>query len=114
MARTRASNVAAAEKAGNAAEGAAAASSLASKSSALTRHARPDSEGVERKTQQLHRLAVTNLLGPIRFALMVVSSFALSVLGDAFMDFLTRGEMASIARRPESRIESSLLAAWKM
>ena len=56
----------------------------------------------------------TQLPEPARLALVVVLSFAITALGDSFVDFGTNRELDSIARRPESKAEMAVLASWKM
>ncbi|KAL2168179.1 hypothetical protein VTG60DRAFT_296 [Thermothelomyces hinnuleus] len=57
---------------------------------------------------------VARLPGPVRFALAVVLSFALSSLGRLFVDHCSNNEIGGIAREGISRKELSILAAWKL
>lgn len=123
------------------ADGAAVASASASSaSSALTKHARPDPAELDRHQHDgetagagagagAGELAVTRpspttarrrpgagarLPESVRLALVVVLSFSFSALGYSFLNLTTEGELATIARRPESKTETSMLAAWQI
>lgn len=66
------------------------------------------------KTGTLSPRRAARLPGPVRFALAVVLSFALSSLGRSFVDQCSQNEVGSITRETNSRTELLVLAAWKL
>jgi hypothetical protein len=60
------------------------------------------------------RRRATRLPNPVRFALAVVLSFALSSLGRSFVDHASNNEVAGITRETNSTAETYVLAAWKL
>lgn len=54
------------------------------------------------------------LPNPVRFALAVVLSFALSSLGRSFVDHVSSNEVGAIAREDRSDVEGYVLAGWKL
>jgi len=58
--------------------------------------------------------ARARLPGPIRFALVVILSFALSSLGHSYLGVWTEGGLAGVARQPQSDVETGVLIAWKL
>ncbi|GAB1320623.1 hypothetical protein MFIFM68171_10833 [Madurella fahalii] len=70
---------------------------------------RAESSGAKTSLSRRARLP-----GPARFALVIILSFALSSLGQSFLAYWTRNELASIARPTDSRTEAAVLAAWRL
>ncbi|KAK3944645.1 hypothetical protein QBC46DRAFT_157740 [Diplogelasinospora grovesii] len=66
------------------------------------------------KHETATRSVASRLPEPIRFALVVVLSFTLSALAQSFLGEWTGGELATIARQPESRTEVAVLTAWRI
>ncbi|KAJ4292321.1 hypothetical protein N0V88_005953 [Collariella sp. IMI 366227] len=56
--------------------------------------------------------ARARLPGPVRFALAVVLSFALSTLGRSFVDTYSQNEVGTITREENSQAEFGLALAW--
>lgn len=50
----------------------------------------------------------------VQFPLVIILSFSLSSLGYSMLNEGTRGELAAIAKVPESNYQVALLAAWRM
>ena len=63
----------------------------------------------ETETRRTSRLPI-----PLQFLLVVVLSFSLSSLGYAFLNQVTRGELATIAKQREDWSEIALAAGWRM
>ena len=51
---------------------------------------------------------------PLQFLLVVILSFSLSSLAYSFLDQVTRGELATIAKQREDWSEIALAAGWRM
>ena len=51
---------------------------------------------------------------PLQFLLVVILSFSLSSLAYSFLDQVTKGELATIAKQREDWSEIALAAGWRM
>ncbi len=72
-------------------------------------------ESINLKAGQLSpRQRVARLPGPVRFAVAVGLSFALSSLGRSFVDRCTQNEVASITREVGSKSELFAPAVWRL
>jgi len=100
---------AAADALASASDGADTAKSLAHAASAGV------AESVKGSAQALSpRRRASRLPNPVRFALAVVLSFALSSLGRSFVDHASNNEVGAITREANSDVEVYVLAAWKL
>jgi len=99
---------------GAAAAAAAAAAAVLPADAGPSGGAAESTESLNVKSGQLWLRRAARLPGPVRFAVAVVLSFALSSLGRSFVDRCTQNEVASITREAGSRSELFAPAAWRL